>query len=133
VVVQVTPVSLLASAAVCGPNGNSPCDPRGLGISPSVKAQLALMPAPNLAGGDGLNTGSYLANLPTPTQTDYGVIRLDHTITSKLTFNGNYTYFRSIATGNGDISIANGQPHSVIHQSGCSRPAFGSFENGYWL
>ncbi len=25
------------------------------------------------------------------------------------------------------------QEHSVIHQSGCSRPAFGSFENGYWL
>ena len=25
------------------------------------------------------------------------------------------------------------QEHSVIHQSGCSRSAFGSFENGYWL
>src|SRR6478735_10879373 len=25
------------------------------------------------------------------------------------------------------------QPHSVIHQSGCSRPAFGSLLNGYWL
>jgi hypothetical protein len=23
--------------------------------------------------------------------------------------------------------------HSVIHQSGCSRSAPGSFENGYWL
>ncbi len=25
------------------------------------------------------------------------------------------------------------QEHSVIHQSGCSRSAFGSFVNGYWL
>ena len=24
-------------------------------------------------------------------------------------------------------------PHSVIHQSGCSSPAFGSLLNGYWL
>ena len=24
-------------------------------------------------------------------------------------------------------------PHSVIHQSGCSSPAFGSLVNGYWL
>ncbi|HEY7115926.1 MAG TPA: carboxypeptidase-like regulatory domain-containing protein, partial [Tepidisphaeraceae bacterium] len=104
----------LATAAVCGPSGNSPCDPRGLGISPAVKAQWALMPAPNLSGGDGLNTGSYLANIPTPTQTDYGVTRLDHVFSEKLTLNANYTYYRSIATTSGDISIANGQPHSVI-------------------
>ncbi|MBZ5617283.1 MAG: carboxypeptidase-like regulatory domain-containing protein [Acidobacteriia bacterium] len=104
----------LATAAVCGPNGNSACDPRGLGMSPSVKAQWALMPLPNLSGGDGLNTGAYLANIPTPIQTDYGVMRLDHNFSNKLTFNGSYTYFRSITTGSGDISIVNGQPQSVI-------------------
>jgi hypothetical protein len=104
----------LATAAVCGVNGNSACDPRGLGMSPSVKAQLALMPASNISGGDGLNTNGYLANLPTPIQTDYGVTRLDHNFTDKLTFNGNYTYFRNITTGSGDISILNGNPQSVI-------------------
>ena len=31
------------------------------------------------------------------------------------------------------VVAAGTQPHSVIHQSGCSRPAFGSLENGYWL
>jgi hypothetical protein len=104
----------LKTASVCGPTGNLACDPRGLGISPSVKAQLALMPLPNTSGGDGLNTGGYLANIPTPTQTDYGVVRIDHHFTDKLQFNGGYTYYRSVATGSGDISIVNGQPRSAI-------------------
>jgi hypothetical protein len=106
----------LATAAVCGPNGNAACDPRGLGMSPSVKAQLALMPAPNVStsNADGLNTGGYLANIPTPIQTDYGVARLDHNFTDKLSFNGNYTYFRNITTGSGDIESLNGKPQSVI-------------------
>ncbi len=103
----------LATAAVCGPGGADPCDPRGLGISPSVKAQLALMPLPNLSGGDGLNTGGYLANIATPIQSDYGVLRLDHNFTDKLSFNANYTYFRLIQVSSTDISILNGNPQSV--------------------
>ncbi len=103
----------LANAAVCGPNGNGACDPRGLGISPSVKAQWAMMPAPNLSGvGDGLNTSGYFFNLAVPQQTDYGVIRLDHAFSDTVQFNGSYTYFRSIATGSGDVGIQNGQPKS---------------------
>ncbi len=68
----------LKTAQICGANGNSACDPRGLGLSPTVAQELADMPLPNLAGGDGYNTGSYFANLPVPTSTNYGVIRLDH-------------------------------------------------------
>ncbi|HLW75438.1 MAG TPA: carboxypeptidase-like regulatory domain-containing protein, partial [Bryobacteraceae bacterium] len=106
----------LQNAAVCGPAGNNPCDPRGLGVSPSVLDQWKLMPEPNYPGGagDGLNTNGYLAIIPTPIQTDYGVIRLDHTFNEKMSFNGNYTYFRNITTGSGDISIINGNAQSVI-------------------
>src|SRR5579884_2066179 len=104
----------LANASLCGTSGNAACDPRGLGISPSVKALWSLLPSPNIAGGDGLNTGGYLANIPTPTQDDYGVLRLDHTFNEKLQFNGSYTYFRHIATGSGQIAIENGKPVSVI-------------------
>src|SRR5579885_1385683 len=57
----------LKTAQVCG-NGATACDPRGIGLDPSVAAQWADMPLPNLAGGDGLNTMSYFANIPTPTQ-----------------------------------------------------------------
>ncbi len=104
----------LATAAVCGTNGSTACDPRGLGISPSVKAQFALMPLPNISGGDGLNTGGYLANIPTPTQTDYGIMRVDHNFTDKVQAYASYRYFRSIAAGSADISIVNGQPQSVV-------------------
>ena len=104
----------LATAAVCGASGNQACDPRGLGISPAVKAQWALMPAGNVAGGDGLNTTGYLANIPTPVQEDYGVWRLDHKFSDKLSFNGSYTYWRRIAQGAGDIAIMNGEPRSMV-------------------
>jgi hypothetical protein len=107
----------LKTASVCnapaGGTGSTACDPRGLGLDPSVAAQWAEMPLPNLAGGDGLNTGSYFANLPTPIQTDYGVIRLDHIVNSKLTLNASFTYFRSDQVASGDISILNGKPSSA--------------------
>jgi hypothetical protein len=73
------------------------------------------MPAPNLSGvGDGLNTSGYFFNLSTPLQTDYGVVRVDHTFTDKIQFNGSYTYFRSISTGSNDVGILNGKPASFI-------------------
>ena len=107
----------LKTASVCnaptGGTGSTPCDPRGIGLNPSVAAQFAEMPLPNLAGGDGLNTGSYFANLPTPLQTDYGVLRLDHMVNSKLTLNAALTYFRSDQVASGDISILNGKPASA--------------------
>ena len=99
----------LKTAAICGANGATLCDPRGLGISPSVAAQFADMPLPNLGGvGDGLNTSGFFANLPTPIQTDYGVLRLDHIINDKLTLNLSTTYFRNDQVSSADVSILNG-------------------------
>ena len=45
----------LATSTLCGAGGTTPCDPRGLGLSPTVREMFALMPAGNEAG-DGLNT-----------------------------------------------------------------------------
>jgi hypothetical protein len=112
----------LKTASVCGTAGNAPCDPRGLGLDPSVKASWDLMPLPNLAGGDGLNTGIFFGIVPTPVQDDYGVARLDHNFTDKIQFNGSYTYFRRIATctgcttsqTGGDLSIINGQLEALV-------------------
>ena len=107
----------LKTASICaapaGSTGSTPCDPRGLGLDPSVAAQWALMPLPNLAGGDGLNTMSYFGNIPTPIQTDYGVMRLDHMVNSKITINASFTYFRSDQVASGDISILNGNATSA--------------------
>ncbi len=105
----------LATAAVCGPNGNGQCDPRGLGMSPTVAAQFKLMPLPNFGGvGDGLNTSGFTANIPTPLQSDFGVVRLDHYITSKLTFNSSYTVYKVTQIGAGDVSIENGNAISAV-------------------
>jgi hypothetical protein len=109
----------LKTAAVCGPTGDQACDPRGLGISPSVQALWKLMPAgnPSITAAtitpDGLNTLGYLANVATPINTNFGVFRLDHVINEKLTFNSAFNYDREIVTSNGQISIANGNPVSV--------------------
>ncbi len=107
----------LKTAAVCGTSGNSPCDPRGLGLNPSVAAQFADMPLPNLPGiGDGLNTSGYFANLPNPIKTDYGVMRLDHIFNDKLTLNTSFTYYRinQLSTAQtGDLQILNGVAKSA--------------------
>jgi len=103
----------LKTASVCGASGNLACDPRGLGLSPSVSAQWAKEPLPNTPGGDGLNTGSFFGVVSTPIRDDYGVARLDHNFTDRLQFNGSYTYYRHIATSAAQISIADGNLQSV--------------------
>ncbi len=103
----------LKSAAVCGSGGNLLCDPRGLGLNPSVAAQFADMPLPNTPGGDGLNTGAYFVNFPTPIKTDYGVIRLDHNFSEKLTLNTSFTYYRIDQLSTGQVSILNGVAKSA--------------------
>ncbi|HLJ49476.1 MAG TPA: carboxypeptidase-like regulatory domain-containing protein [Bryobacteraceae bacterium] len=103
----------LKTAAICGANGNQACDPRGLGVSPTIAAEWAMEPLPNVPGGDGLNTGGFFGVLPTPIRDDYGVARLDHIFNEKLQFNGSYTYFRHITTSSAQISIVNGDLSSV--------------------
>jgi hypothetical protein len=61
-----------------------PCDPRGIGMSPVIKAQLGLYPAGNNASlGDGLNTTGLTFNAPTPINQNLGVLRLDYKFTDK--------------------------------------------------
>src|SRR5487761_64211 len=77
----------LATAAQCGPTGTAACDPRGLGISPTVQAFWNLMPAGNFGGiGDGLNETGYRGTVSDPEDDDYGVLRLDHNFTDKWRF-----------------------------------------------
>ncbi len=109
----------LNNAAVCGSGGNSLCDPRGLGLNASVVQQWAKMPLPNLSGiGDGLNTIFYFVKVPTEINTDYGVIRLDHMFSDKLTLNTSFTYYRIDQAGTGDLSILNGAASSVLTNPG---------------
>ena len=87
----------LATSTLCG-TGTTACDPRGLGLSPTVAAMFALMPAGNDPTlGDGLNTTGYRGNVSTPLTFDTVSFRLDHHFTDKLRFMGRYSYQRDLA------------------------------------
>lgn len=96
----------LATAQVCGSSGNAACDPRGIGISPSMKALFGLDPPGNNPGvGDGLNTIGFQGNVRAPLTDDYAVARLDHTLNAKWHFNGSLVYGRNLAWDTSELDI----------------------------
>jgi hypothetical protein len=85
----------LKTMAICGPNGNGQCDPRGIGISPVI-SQLWNKYEPetnNNHCGDKLNTQCFLGYLNYPLATNFGVARIDHDFGPKWRFFGSYRYF----------------------------------------
>ncbi|MGH9753640.1 MAG: carboxypeptidase-like regulatory domain-containing protein [Blastocatellia bacterium] len=105
----------LKTAAVCGTTQNQACDPRGIGLSPTVQALWSQLPAPNdPSGGDGLNTQLFRGNVSLPVRNDFGHLRLDHSITSKWRFNGSYNYFRGIRLDALQLDIRGGEAKSLL-------------------
>src|SRR5437870_9096949 len=93
----------LATSTLCG-SGTTGCDPRGLGISPSVAALWALDPAgtdPSVAGADGLNTLGFHGTAATPLSTNFYTLRFDHQMSQKWRFNGSYTYYQTTQVSGG--------------------------------
>lgn len=103
----------LATSTACGPAGGLQCDTQGLGISPLVQSFWNLMPATgNVSAGDGLNETGFRGVIPTPADTDFGVVRLDHNFNDKWRFSGSYSYWRNIGNILDQVSILNGTPSS---------------------
>ena len=102
----------------CGllPNGtpaNNPCDPRGIGVSPVVMAQLALYPTGNDSlYGDGLNSTGFTADYSTPISTEVGKMKLNYNLNNKWSLLGTWQYASTSRTGTEQISIL-GSPTSV--------------------
>jgi len=92
----------LASSKLCG-DGTMACDPRGIGISPSVQALWNLDPQGNAPtnGADGLNNLSFTGTAVTPLKTNFYDGRIDHEITKKWHFNGSYIYYQTLVTSGG--------------------------------
>jgi len=89
----------LASSTLCGSSNNGRCDPRRLGISPSVAALWSLLPPGNdPASGDGLNTIGWRSTADAPLENDYVVVRYDHGLTENWWFNASATYARRLST-----------------------------------
>ena len=120
-----TPVQYpLATTTACGSAGSLPCDPRALGLSPTVQQMFALMPVGNDSTlGDGLNTTGFRGNVPTSITFDTVTFRLDHNITDKLTFMGRYSYQRNLTPQIGQIDIRdanNVNPLRALNTRGAS-------------
>jgi len=109
----------LATSTACGTGGNLACDPRGIGISPTVQALWNLMPLgndPNV--GDGSNTEGFRTSVPELLKDDFVNFRLDHNFTDKVKFFGRYLYHRDLspnASGQaaGQISFLTGTAESA--------------------
>jgi hypothetical protein len=70
-------------------------DPAGIGQSPALANLLKIYPAVNdVTGGDGVNTGTYRFNFPTPDNATNYVGRLDYNFTDRIKFFGRGTVAR---------------------------------------
>lgn len=114
-----------ALASNCGLAGTSACDPRGLGVSPAIAAQLALYPSGNCSTvGDGLNTTGHCYSVATPIQADLGVMRLDFRLSNKWSLFGTYHVSRLQYLSQEQVDILNDSSLSTDPING----AFYTFE-----
>lgn len=103
----------LASSTACGAAGNGVCDPRGLGLSPSILAMWKMMPAGNdnsVSGIDGTNTTGFTTNVGTPLKNDFYDLRFDQDVTSKWHADVAYHYFRQSQISALQLDIIGGNP-----------------------
>jgi hypothetical protein len=91
---------LYAANAGCAGFPGGVCDPRGIGMSPTVQALFQYMPAPTtttqclgLLRCDKVNVQAFHANYPLLWKDDIGVFRLDHDFGSKWHFYSTYRYY----------------------------------------
>lgn len=85
----------LKTSNQCGASGNLPCDPRGIGLDPSV-SQIwnKYMPAGNdPSRGDTLNTTGFTAAGKFPNNDDFAVVRLDRNLTDNWQAMASFRYF----------------------------------------
>ncbi len=108
----------LANAAVCGTGtdatpANGVCDPRGLGLSPTISALWQKLPAGNdPSAGDSLNTIGFRGNVGNPLTNNYYNARLDYNLTEKWRIEGSFRYFGEVNAGSGLVNIIGGNPVS---------------------
>ena len=108
----------LATSTLCGAAGDTACDPRGIGLSPTVREMYALLPAGNEAG-DGLNTATYRGQVYVPLTTDTVTARFDHSLTSKMQLMGRYSFQRDLIPQTNQLDIRD--PSNVVALRGQER------------
>lgn len=102
-----------AGTGGCGSSGTTDCDPRHLGISPTIKALWGMMPAGNdntVPGADGVNIFGLRGTAPGELKSDGVGVKLDHNFTEKVHFFGRYSYARSLSPNGGQIDLRGSSP-----------------------
>jgi len=108
----------LATSTACGPSGTAACDPRGLGISPTIAKLWGMMPkGTDTSIGDGANTLGDHLNLAAPLKTDFISFRLDHKFTDKVQFFGRYMYSRNVAPDDFQVDLRGATPITPSDQN----------------
>jgi hypothetical protein len=113
--------TMYPSATTQAACGGVSCEPRGLGVSPTMQALWALMPptndfsapgVPGAIGGiaDGVNIQGFIGNVALPQREDFAVARIDHDFSDKEHFFTSYRFFHETrATDNQtNLTAANG-------------------------
>jgi hypothetical protein len=104
---------LTTACPVSATNPTGACDPRGIGVSPVVMAELALLPIGNdTSEGDGVNTVGYDTPLATPISTNIGKLKVNYNFNSKWSAFASWQYSSTSRTGTEQFSLL-GTPHSV--------------------
>ncbi len=107
----------LATSTLCGAQGNQACDPRGLGISPTMKAMMALDPVGNnSSAGDSLNTTGFTGNLKSPLTDDFMTFRLDHNFNSKWRANASFSYSRDLSYNSSPLVVDIRNPNDLLNE-----------------
>ena len=98
------------------PVASSGLDPRNLGLNPTIKAVWALEPAGNKRScgtavpSDGINTLCFDAPVGIPLNEDFGVIRVDHNISSKWQLTSSYRYGKTTFSAPVQVDIGGQLP-----------------------
>ncbi|HXN23534.1 MAG TPA: carboxypeptidase-like regulatory domain-containing protein [Candidatus Dormibacteraeota bacterium] len=101
-------------SAKCGLSGSDACDPWALGLNPAIRELWKNIPLGNdTTLGDGLNTIGFTSFGKFPVNDNFGVIRLDHSFTSRLHWTGSYRHFREDAGVNRQADIGGQLPGDV--------------------
>lgn len=110
-------------AANCGPAQNLPCDPRGIGVSPVIMAQLALYPTGNDPSQDDgptmatSNVTGFTLPVATPIITDVSKLKLNYLFNSKWSAFATWQYSSTQRVGTDQVDIlgtpkaASGDPY----------------------
>ena len=99
-------------------------DPRGIGINPVVQAMWNKYEPAGTAVGcdqvgkgarcDGINEYGFVANMPLPQTSNFGVTRVDHDFGSKWHFNSTYHYYHFSRAVTNQVDIGGALPGDTL-------------------